>query len=107
MVEFRPHKLSVLTPSGHRDDETGDWIVEGKSWSEPIPCRYEPNGTGQQIQLEDGEIYTFSYVVYLDLDDREFSKGDTVRLYDKAGQLIAEQRIARPHKGQLNTRLWL
>lgn len=107
MVEFRPHSLQVLSTSGHRDDETGDWIVDGQLWSDPIPCRYEPNGTGQQIQLEDGELYTFSFVVYFDPDEREYRRGETIRLFDEHGQLYCEQRIQRSHRGQLNTRLWL
>lgn len=107
MVEFRPHKMSVRGSAGHRDDSTGDWIVDGESWSEPTPCRYEPNGTGQQIRLADGELFTFSYVVYLNPDDREYRRGDMVRLYDKCGEFVCEQPIKIPHKGQLNTRLWL
>ena len=77
------------------------------SWSDPIPCRYVANGTGQQIKLDDGTFYTFSYVVYLDPDDRIYRHGDMVRLYDKAGNLQSEQPITRPHKGQLDTKLWL
>ena len=107
MVEFRPHSLRIRKASGYRDEATGDWIHEEESWSEPIRCRYVPNGTGQQIRKEDGEPYTFSYVVYLDPDEREYRRGDMVCLYDEDGQNVAEQRIVRPHKGQLDTKLWL
>ena len=82
-------------------------MADTESWSDPIPCRYVANGTGQQIKLDDGTFYTFSYVVYLDPDDRIYRHGDMVRLYDKAGNLQSEQPITRPHKGQLDTKLWL
>ena len=107
MVEFRPHRLRIRSTTGHRDDATGDWIADTESWSDPIPCRYVANGTGQQIKLDDGTFYTFSYVVYLDPDDRIYRHGDMVRRYDKAGNLQSEQPITRPHKGQLDTKLWL
>ena len=73
MVEFRPHRLRIRSTTGHRDDATGDWIADTESWSDPIPCRYVANGTGQQIKLDDGTFYTFSYVVYLDPDDRIYT----------------------------------
>lgn len=107
MVEFRPHRLRIRSTTGHRDESTGDWIPGSELWSELIPCRYVANGTGQQIKLEDGTFYTFSYVVYLDHDDRTYRYGDMVRLYDKDGNLQSEQPITRSHKGQLNTKLWL
>lgn len=59
MVEFRPHRLRIRSTTGHRDDATGDWIADTESWSDPIPCRYVANGTGQQIKLDDGTFYTF------------------------------------------------
>ncbi len=108
MVEFRPHTLSVLSiTDGFRDPNTGDRIAGIETWSEPVKCRYEPNGTGQQIRLVDGELFTFSYVVYLDPDNREYPRGAMVRLYDKDGILNCEQSIRSSHKGQLNTKLWL
>lgn len=107
MVEFRPHRLRIRSTTGHRDESTGDWITGSELWSEPIPCRYVANGTGQQIKLEDGTFYTFSYVVYLDPDDLTYKYGDMVRLYDKDWNLQSEQPITRSHKGQLNTKLWL
>ena len=107
MVEFRPHRLRIRSTTGHRDNATGDWIADTESWSDPIPCRYVANGTGQQIKLADGTFYALSYVVYLDPADRIYRHGDMVRLYDKAGNLQSEQPITRPHKGQLDTKLWL
>ncbi len=108
MVEFRPHKLSIATVAdGYRDPATGDWIEGGESWSELIPCRYEPNGTGQQMTLPDGNLFTPSYVVYLDPDEREYPRNAMVQLYDKSVQLMCQLPIRFPHKGQLSTRLWL
>ncbi len=108
MVEFRPHTMSILTiTAGYQDTKTGDWIKGNEEWSDPIKCRYEPNGTGQQIRLPDGVLYTYSYVVYLDPDNREYPQGAMVRLYDKDNIQRVEQSIRSSHKGQLNTKLWL
>lgn len=107
MVDFRPHTLdlSVALPGSY--DSTGSYIDGGRRETRGIACRFEPNGMAKSIALEDGSLYTYSYMVYLDTDCPEISFGDEVELFDQYGASRGRFTAHGFHRGQLNSKLWL
>lgn len=110
MVLFRPHSLNVIRPGGDGGyDENGDFVgsEEVIAYSS-CPCRYEPNGSAKSIALPDGTAYTYSYIVYLNIDtEREIKYGDIVELFDADGKSIGRYPVNGFHRGQLNEKVWL
>lgn len=108
MVEFRPHTLRYLISNGgYKDPLNRDWVEGKEVWSDPIPCRYEPNGKANTYILDDGRAYVYQYVVYLDLDSIDIPYGSKIRIYDQAGTKITEKNISGFHRGQLNVKIWV
>lgn len=108
MVDFRPHTIDLVVTDVGRYDSTGKYLGEGavKTFL-GIRCRYEPNGRAKSIALEDGSLYTYSYMVYLDVDCPEISFGDEVELFDQSGVSRGKFTSHGFHRGQLNAKLWL
>ena len=52
-------------------------------------------------------IYIYSYVVYLNLDTRDFQIGEQVKLYDLNDKELSVHTVKGFHRGQLNCKLWL
>ena len=104
--QFRPHRLQYQVSSGGYEDENGDYHPGESRFEGDIPCRYEPNGKANTIAFEDGKIYVYQYVVYLDQNCREFKYGDIIRLLMDC-VVIAEKQVQGFHRGQLNSRLWV
>lgn len=107
MVNFRPHKLTLKVSLPGAYDGTGKYIKGDEKTIEGIPCRYEPNGRANTIALEDGSVYMYSYMVYLDSDCPEISYGDEVELFDQSGVSRGKFTSHGFHRGQLNAKLWL
>lgn len=107
MVDFRPHTLTHIVALPGSKDELGKFLSGGEKTTENIPCRYEPNGRANTIALDDGTVYTYSYMVYLDVGCPEISYGDEVELFDQSG--VSKGRFTSHgfHRGQLNSKLWL
>ena len=107
MFSFRPHKIQYLSVLDNFEDEDGN-IVQGKEeWSEPILCRYELNQRASTITLQDGQAYTYSYVVYLFLSAPNFTYGQTVRLLNQDDEVIDTLEVKGFTREQLHCRLWL
>ena len=107
MVDFRPHTLNHIVSLPGSYDATGQYIEGEKVVNEGIECRYEPNGKARSIAIEDGSLYTYSYMVYLDGDCPEISFGDEVELFDQFGKSRGKFTAHGFHRGQLNSKLWL
>lgn len=107
MVDFRPHTLDLIVSLPGCYDATGQYIEGRKNVVKGIVCRYEPNGRARSIALEDGSLYTYSYMVYLDTDCPEISFGDEVELFDQSGASRGKFTSHGFHRGQLNSKLWL
>lgn len=106
LPQFRPHRLQYQVSSEGYEDDNGDYHFGTSSFEGNIPCRYEPNGKANMIAFEDGKVYVYQYVIYLDQDCREFKIGDTIRLLSN-GSVIAEKQVQGFHRGQLNAKLWV
>lgn len=107
MIDFRPHTLNLVVSMPGSYDASGAYIPGDQREFVGIPCRYEPNGRAKSIALEDGSLYMYSYMVYLDADCREISFGDEVELFDQFGNSRGKFTAHGFHRGQLNAKLWL
>lgn len=109
MVHFRPHKLRIVTKGEGGYDDKGDWQEAITSYSDYIPCRYEPNGTAQTITLPDGKVFRYSYTVYMNVNPGlSIQYGDFVELTSQDGSVIAEElEVKGFHRGQLDMKLWV
>lgn len=106
-VSFRPHSISLLLITGGSYDENGDFVPGRESWSERIPCRYEPNGKARTVPVGEDKNYVYDYTVYLNTDCPDIAYGQKLRLFDKDGDCIGEYRSKGFHRGQLNAKTWV
>ena len=107
LVRFRPHFISTLEVSGGYYDDRRDYHEGTESWSELMPCRYEPNGKARTVPVGEGRDYRYEYVVYMNQDCPQISYGQKVRLYDASQQLIGDYEVKGFHRGQLDAKVWL
>lgn len=105
-MNFRPHILQYQVSTPGYEDENGDYHPGASSFEGDIPCRYEPNGKANTIAFEDGKVYIYQYMVYLNQDCREFKIGDIIRLLNN-GTVVTTKQVQGFHRGQLNARLWV
>ena len=106
-VRFRPHTLEILTLTGGYYDSNQDYVEGTESWSDPIPCRYEPNGKAHTVPIGEGKDFRYEYTVYLNTDCPDIAYGQHVRLYDADGELVDEYEAKGFHRGQLDAKLWV
>lgn len=107
-VRFRPHTLSLLViTGGYQDEATGDFVPGSESWSERIPCRYEPNGKARVVPVGQGKDSVYEYTVYLNADCPEINFGQQVKLYDENGNEFGQYPAKGFHRGQLDAKLWV
>lgn len=107
-VSFRPHKLRIVTKGEGSYNSNGDWVESEKSYSDYIPCRYEPNGAAQTITLPDGTAYRYSFTVYLNVNPNQlFRYGDVIELTSQDGIVRGEFSIKGFHRGQLDMKIWV
>lgn len=108
MLNFRPHKLQLITTTDGGTDEDGVPIPDTES-TEEMHCHIEPNGRGEVIYL-DGVATNYSYHIYLDNDCTEFKKGDRVRLFGLDGSELENDKsftVKQFFRYQLNAQLWV
>ena len=108
MLNFRPHKLQVVSYTGGGLDENGVPQPDTETVEE-MPCRIEPNGSAQQISFEDGTAHIYTYSIYLNQDCREFAIGEKVRLFGLDGEIDNDKefKVLGFFRNQLNARLWV
>lgn len=106
VIEFRPHRIQVVSADGGGLDSEGCPIPSMPKYGEMLPCRYETEGKSTWIQLEDGTFKKYPYVVFMDVIEADFDN-QVVRLFDENGNLVVERRVASFQRGQLRMRIWL
>lgn len=109
MISFRPHKILFKQASAGSTDENGVWQEGSNSFiDDNILCRIESNGKARPIVLPDGNSYVYSYVVYLDIDVRDFHYGEIVQIQDNNGTIIIQSMEVKGFfRSQLNSKLYL
>lgn len=109
MLDFRPHKLQVVTFVSGGVDADGVMLPDTESVEE-MPCRIESNGSAGQVRFSDGVARNYSYSIYLNQDCRTFSVGEKVRLFGLDGEALENDKqfeVIGFFRNQLNARLWV
>lgn len=108
MIDFRPHKLQLITISGGGYDADGVPLPDTES-TEEMHCNIVPNGRNEVIYT-DGKATNFSYHIYLDQDCPTFKAGDKVRLFGLDGSELKSDKcytVKQFFRYQLNAQLWV
>ena len=108
MVSFRPHKLYLLERGKGHYAENGDWIDSEEKVVAVVPCRYEPNGKANEINLPDGKAYRYAYTIYLDVNPcLKIEYGDIIRIQSQDGRVMGTYEVKGFHRGQLDMKVWV
>lgn len=107
LVRFRLHTIRLVTAGTGSYAENGDYIPAADTLSDPIPCRYEPNGRARTIPFGDDKGYVYDYTIYLNTDCPDIAYDQPLKLYDKDGVCIGDYRCKGFHRGQLDAKLWV
>lgn len=103
VVKQYPHTLVIPGIAGEStQNEDGTW-----STTEPTPpvnqsCRYEAAGRQNQIKGADGEIYTYTGIVYMPLSAPDIANTIEVTV---TGRITA--KVIYFYRGQLNCTMYL
>lgn len=109
-MRFRPHILRYLIKAQGYYDENGNFVSEeAASMSEPIPCRWIPNGSGSTLSLpdENGGVQVYSYQIVLDLQTHDFQYGDIICWVDDNGEILERKKVLKHHRYQLYEQIWV
>lgn len=106
ILDDRPHRLQYLISTPGYEDDNGDYH-EGESYYEgDMPCRHVPNGKVEEREFEDGVVRTYSAIVRLDADCREFAIDDKIKLL-LLGGIEREYKVKGFHRYQTYAKLWV
>jgi hypothetical protein len=109
MVIQYPHilKFDIVTGGSEEIDENGDTvIVPGATTNVEIKCRFEVNGSGEQIPSNDGLKLDYGWIVYMPLGNSDIPEGVEIEGYHNEA-LIASGTVKRFFEGTMNTRAWV
>lgn len=106
ILDDRPHRLQYQVSTGGYEDANGDYHPGTSEFVGDIPCRNVPSGKSEEREFEDGVVRTYSSVVRLDADCREFSIGDRVKLL-LHGEVTREYEVKGFHRYQMCAKLWV
>lgn len=106
ILDDRPHRLQYEVTTPGYEDDNGDYHPGESHYEGDIPCRNVPSGKADEREFEDGVLRTYSSVVRLDADCREFSIGDRVKLF-LLGGTIREHEVKGFQRNQLRAKLWV
>lgn len=80
IINLRPHRLSYLIDGAVEHLPGGMYKAVQGRWEGDILCSCVPAGRANERVFEDGKVRRYSYVVYLDASEREFTIGEKIRL---------------------------
>lgn len=106
ILDDRPHRLQYEVTTPGYEDDNGDYHPGESHYEGDIPCRNVPSGKAEEREFEDGVVRTYSSVIRLDADCREFSIGDMVKLFLLEG-VEREYEVKGFHRYQLYAKLWV
>ena len=116
MVGFRPHTLRYQSITGGSENADGSYTPGASEFIGEIPCRAVLNGRAAEVMFEDGHVFRYAYVVYLDLTDyasleesgKILKSGDVVQVLDGEGRKVLELPMhGNPHIKQLHVKLYV
>ena len=107
MVDFRPHILqSTIKLSDDTVDTTTGTVITGATKKIEYACRVSPNGAGREVSTMDGQRVVYGYMIHADKDVDELPFGALVKVFHD-GNLIAEGKVLRFWRNQMNVRIWV
>lgn len=106
ILDDRPHRLQYLVTTPGYEDDNGDYHEGESHYEGDIPCRNVPSGKAEEREFEDGVVRTYSSIIRLNADCREFAIGERVRLFLLDGT-VRECEVKGFHRYQLCAKLWV
>lgn len=106
ILDDRHHRLQYEVTTPGYEDDNGDYHPGTSEFVGDIPCRNVPSGKAEEREFEDGVVRTYSSVVRLDTDCREFSIGERVKLF-LLGGITREYDVKGFHRYQTHCKLWV
>lgn len=112
-IQYKYNLQYFQIPVSVFDEVKGEYVDPDPSqskWVDCGKCRDEGNGSGRHINTETGEVYLYSWVIYVPISSAKglnIPLGSKVRVLDDDGNVRALKELVRIEKNQLNVRLWL
>lgn len=111
VLDFAAHTLDYLAViEGHVDRATGDYIDGSEEWIECYcKCDIVPAGKANEIAIPDGQVDTYSYIIYnLPRSCRTFKYGDKIRIkFYGSNSEVREFYVKGFHRYQMQCKLWV
>lgn len=107
MVDFRPHILqcTIKLSDDTLDPATGA-VTPAVTKNIEYACRVSPNGAGREVSTMDGQRVVYGYIIHADKGVEELPFGALVKVFSN-GSLIAEGKVLRFWRNQMNVRIWV
>lgn len=105
MVTQHPHRIKITAIGTTGIDGDGNPIAGIDEVLHEGICRAEPNGTGETLRGDDGNVINFAFTVYLPKMDVDVVPNSNVEI--AIGNKTVKGLVKRHHNGQLNSRLWV
>ena len=107
ILEFRKNELFFEQVSEGYYDKRGNWHEGSREWVSIGKCGSQPaTGENPTIQIPDGSLIVYEYILHLPANCREFLYGERVKVgingdTEKIYEVVGFQR------GQLQSKLYI
>lgn len=108
MLDFRPHKLQVITFEAGGFDENGIPQPDVEDAVE-VQCLIASDSQAERMKFLDGVSFNYTYLIYLNQDCRKFEIGERVKVFGLDGEIENDQQfeVKGFFRHQLNAHLWV
>lgn len=107
MVTQYPYELLVYEEDeATYNEQYGKWSNESGNWESYGACRDEKSSSGSHVITVDGEVYDYSWIIFLPKGAEEVLKGSRVKVMD-GNETRLKGRVIRFSSDQLHCRIWL
>lgn len=106
LLDFHESKLYRQNKTDGYVDENGDYHPSESSWEFVCKCDAVPAGEAAKVITQDGQIETYSYVIYnIPGRTKKFEYGDTIKLVH-IGDETAILKVKGFHRYQYQCKIW-
>jgi len=107
IFEFRRDELFFEQVTDGYYDKRGNWHEGSREWISLGKCGSQPAmGENPQIQIPDGSLTVYEYILHLDRNCREFLYGENVKVAINGGTERVYKVIGF-QRGQLQSKLYI
>lgn len=109
MLQY-PHFIHTVDKCDAYQDDFGRWIQDRTEKMRYVGrCRYEADGRGSKLTLNDGTHVTISGVIYMRVvDERSLAGCEIVVTSDKEGKdIVCRKTVLSGSSSRLNTRIYV